>query len=917
MDYKDTLLLPTTNFQMRGNLPENEPKRYKEWFGNRNVYNKMKENRKNANSSFNLHDGPPYANGNIHIGHALNKILKDIIVKTHYFFGEDVRYLPGWDCHGLPIEQQVEVAVGGREKKEAISKVAFRELCREHAKKFVNIQKDEFKALGVIGDWDNPYLTMKYAFEADIYRALCSIAKKGLIVERNKPVIWSWAARSALAEAEVEYKDKEDYSIFVAFKLDTLALEKLGVDEASAVIWTTTPWTLPANVAIAFSPDEEYVLTNDKLIIAKKRVEALKELGITSGEITKVFNADILENSFAINPLNSRKSQLVLGSHVSMDGGSGLVHTAPGHGDDDYRTGLLYGLDVIVPVDDDGKYDSTIEQLALLPNAKEFLGLHVFKANEKILELLGSSLLHSSKFIHSYPYCWRTHTPIIYRATKQWFISMDDNKALNLRKSALGEIDKLKFYPESGYKRLYSMIENRPDWCISRQRDWGVPIAFFRDKNTKEAIFDEDVLDNIASIFEKYGADAWWSMSIEELLPKNSKYDAKNLEKVMDILDVWFDSGSTWSAVLNSKNYDAGNYPANMYLEGSDQHRGWFQSSLLISTAINEHAPYKSILTHGFTVDEKGEKMSKSKGNVVAPNDIAKKYGVEILRLWVGTSDYTTELKISENIIKQVSEQYRKIRNTFRFLLAGIDDLEEIIEIDKLGILDKWILKVAKKTFDDVESAFKEYNFSKGYFILANFIAVELSGIYLDISKDRLYCDEKNSNIRRSTQSAMAMILKSFLGLVAPVLTYTVDEIMEHAPKTIKKENEDAFDVEYQKLPDIHCELNGDFLIEVREKFFEIVDRLKKDKVIKSTLELNLVTTSNELKKFSLTDAEDWFTISEVVEQSSGEILGEFSVNDEKFVIVKALKHKCPRCWKFKAESEECLCQRCQGVVGV
>ena len=916
MDYKDTLLLPTTNFQMRGNLPENEPKRYQEWFGSRNVYAKMKEKRKNANISFNLHDGPPYANGQIHIGHALNKILKDIIVKTHYFFGEDIRYLPGWDCHGLPIEQQVEIAIG-KEKKDTMPKDKFRQLCREHAEKFVEIQKEEFKSLGVVADWENPYLTMKFSFEADIYRALCDIAKKGLLIERSKPVFWSWAARSALAEAEVEYKDKEDYSVFVAFKLSEEILKKLEISEASAVIWTTTPWTLPANVGIALNPEEEYVLTGENLIIAKKRVDALKEFGVVSGSIIKTFKADILANGFAINPLNGRKSQFVLGNHVLMDSGSGLVHTAPGHGEDDYRVGLLYGLEVVMPVDDDGKYDDTVVKLSLLPNPEEFVGLHVFKANEKIVELLGSSLLKVSKFTHSYPYCWRTHTPVIYRATRQWFISMDEKEKLNLRDTALKEIEKTKFYPESGYKRLNSMIENRPDWCISRQRDWGVPIAFFRDKESKKAIFDEVILDNIALIFEKHGADAWWSKEIKDLLPSNSKYNPDKLEKVMDILDVWFDSGSTWKAVLNSKEYDAGSYPSSMYLEGNDQHRGWFQSSLLVSAAINEVAPYKTIITHGFTVDENGEKMSKSKGNVVSPSDIAKRYGVEILRLWVGVSDYTSELKISENIIKQVSEQYRKIRNTLRFLLAGIDDLETIMNVEELGVLDRWILKIAKKTFDEVEAAFRDYNFSKGYFILANFIAVELSGIYLDISKDRLYCDEKNSNIRRSTQSTMALILKSFMGLIAPVLTYTIDELIENTPKVIKNENSDVFDIEYVSLPEISCKLDGEFLIKSREKFFEIVDKLKKDKIIKSTLELNLVSKSAELEKFSLVDAEDWFTISEIVEKSEGEILGEFVINEEKFLITRATKEKCPRCWKFKAEKSECLCERCQGVVSV
>jgi len=914
MDYKETLLLPQTNFPMRGNLPQNEPARYAKWFSKEgSAYAKMIKNRQNTSKTFILHDGPPYANGHIHIGHALNKILKDVIVKTHYFFGEKVRYVPGWDCHGLPIEQQVEKSLG-KEKKDALPKSKIRELCREHARKFIDIQREEFKSLGVIGDWENPYMTMKFKFEADIYRALCGVADKGLLVERSKPVYWSWAARSALAEAEVEYEDKEDYSIFVAFALSPEAKKKLEITtDASVIIWTTTPWTLPANVGISFSPDENYVLTSDGYIVAEPLHVKLLEQGVIAGKIVKIFKASILENSFAINPLNGRKSQFILGNHVTMDGGSGCVHTAPGHGDDDYKVGLLYGLEVIMPVDERGCYDETVVHLNLLPDAASFVGEHIFKCNERILELLGNALLKCSKFTHSYPFCWRTHQPIIYRATRQWFVAMDEAVAgrESLRNMAMGELKKVRFYPKSGINRLGSMIENRPDWCISRQRDWGVPIAFFRDKTTGKPIFDTNVVTHIAAIFEEKGADAWWDLDIKDLLVENSGYKVENLEKVMDILDVWFDSGSTWKAVLQSSDYDAGDYPASMYLEGSDQHRGWFQSSLLVSAANNGIAPYHKILTHGFTVDDKGEKMSKSKGNVVSPTDIAKSHGVEILRLWVGTSEYTTDLKISDNILKQVSEQYRKIRNTFRFLLANVNDLETLLPYEQMSVLDQWILVHAKRVFDEAESYFREYEFSKGFALLNHFIAVELSGIYLDISKDRLYCNARNDTMRLSAQSAMALISERLMTLFAPTLTYTIDEIMDCAPSIVTQGGKDVFDLVYQPLPKMVCSFDEAYMVEAREKFFEIVDALKKEKIIKSTLELVLQTSALKIVSLDKVDAEDWFTVSKVIEHEEQGELGVFDVAGDHFKIFKASKCKCPRCWKYRSKSEEELCHRC------
>ncbi len=918
MDYKDTLLLPTTNFAMRGNLPQNEPIRYASWY-EKDVYTKMKNKRK-GRESFTLHDGPPYANGHIHIGHALNKILKDIIVKQNYFAGKSVRLTPGWDCHGLPIEQQVEKKLGGKQKKELLETSEIRKLCREHAASFVDIQRGEFKQLGIIADWENPYVTMDYKFEANIYRTLCEVAKKGLLIERSKPVFWSWAERTALAEAEVEYQDKEDYSIYIAFELSDDAKAKVGINgKAAVVIWTTTPWTIPANTGISLNPEEKYALTTDGYIVADKLHETLHKAGIIKGEIAQTFDAPVFEHLKAINPLNGRESTLVLGEHVLMENGTGAVHTAPGHGEDDYRVGLKYNLEVVMPVDETGCYDDTVVGLELIPNAEDFVGKHIFKSNEAIIELLGESVLHVSKFSHSYPHCWRSHTPLIYRATKQWFISVDGTpigEDKTLREIATDEVAKTAFYPETGRNRLNSMVANRPDWCISRQRDWGVPIAFFRVKATGEVVFDEKVMNFVAMIFEMQGSDVWYSMEIAELLYPGCVYKADELEKVTDILDVWFDSGSTWNAVLKSRNYDAGEYPADIYLEGSDQHRGWFQSSLFLSAAVQHKAPYKTVLTHGFTVDAKGEKMSKSKGNVVAPDKVLKEFGSEILRLWVASSDYQGDLKISDDILKQIAENYRKLRNTFRIMLANINDLETLVAVEEMGVLDRWILEKASKVFADVMKNFNDYNFVQAMSLLNNFIVNDLSGIYIDITKDRLYCDDKNDIHRRSSQSALAMIAQSLLTLVAPILTYTADEILENFPAVIKGDAEDIFDLEYTAL---HVSISGfdeAYMLKARDAFFEIVDGLKKEKIIKSTLEVEISTGSAILLAMDATEAEDWFVVSSLNNNDvAGEELGHFTVNGDEFVVIKATKAKCPRCWKFQSANEECLCERCAKVV--
>jgi isoleucyl-tRNA synthetase len=662
-----------------------------------------------------------------------------------------------------------------------------------------------------------------------------------------------------------------------------------------------------------------YVLGEHGHIVAEARYDAMIAEGVVAGHSSRKISATELDGLLAINPLNGRSSKIVLGDHVLMDGGTGCVHTAPGHGEDDYKVGLKNGLEVVMPVDERGCFDESVVGLNLLPNAEDFVGMHIFKANEPILELLGDSLLKVGKFTHSYPHCWRTKKPLIYRATNQWFISVDDKPVGSddtLREASLKALDEVAFYPKSSANRLKPMVEGRPDWCISRQRDWGVPIAFFRVKATKEVLFDENILNFVADIFEEKGTDVWYDMEIAELLHPDCKYGADELEKVGHILDVWFDSGSTWNAVLESGNYDAGEYPSSLYIEGSDQHRGWFQTSLLLSSAIHQQSPYKTLITHGFTVDAKGEKMSKSKGNVIAPDKVIKKYGSEILRLWVALSDYQSDLKISDGILQQTAEQYRKLRNTFRFLMANVDGLEKIVEPSEYGELDRWILSRAKDVFASVNSSFQEYDFLRGFATLNNFVTNELSGIYMDITKDRLYCDAKHSASRESTQSAMVLMSKAMMALVAPVLTYTIDEVLDYAPPIVKGDMESVFDLVYEELPDVGVVFEDKLLIEARAKFSESIDKLKKEKLIKSTLELEIVGDASGFEIKDSKNLEDWFIVSALRSESSSEEVGAFELDGMKFTVHKAQKAKCPRCWRFTSDSEEEACERCAEVVG-
>ena len=882
--------------------------------------------------NFVLHDGPPYANGHLHVGHALNKILKDFVTKYHFFSGSNAFYTPGWDCHGLPIEQQVS---SNFEKSGTMpSKIEIRKACREHARKFVDIQKEEFLAMGIVGDFENPYLTMKYDFESRIYQALVKIANNSLLARRSKPIFWSWAARSALAEAEVEYKDKKSDSIFVKFALNEESLKKLKIENLQtdetpyAIIWTTTPWTLPSNVAIAFKPESIYVLLSCGAIVASELMESLLLKGLVSGKVLKSFDSKELENLGAINPLNDRKSHFILADFVSMEDGSGMVHCAPGHGEDDYFACLKYNLEVIMPVDDGGLYDESIVSKGLFreEDSKEFVGMHIFKAQKRIIEMLGESgaLLKCEEITHSYPHCWRTNKPVIFRATKQWFILMDKPyyEGKTLREVVLEEIDKVKFYPQSGQNRLRTMVENRPDWCISRQREWGVPIAFFIHKESNEIVLDKEITDHIAMLFAKEGCDVWWDREIEDLLPPSYKQYADRYEKNMHILDVWFDSGSTWSAVLQSGQYNAGHYPSDIYLEGSDQHRGWFQSSLLVSCAINARAPYRGIITHGFITDDKGEKMSKSKGNVLAPENIIAQYGSEILRLWVALSDYQSDVRISPSILKQVSDNYLKIRNTIRFLLANTQGLEKL-DFSGTSPIDRWILREAEEIFGNILDLFSRYDFSKGFQILNGFMTATLSGIYLDVCKDSLYCDSISSKRRIAIQSVFALLANRFLHTIAPFLTYTVDEALEYAGDVIKGGAEHVFalkPMDFISFSDESYE-DFDFLLQLRKLFNEKVDFLKKEKSIKSSLELELVIGSDvnlsNLHKLAGMSALicDFLMISKCsISEIPSDSLFTIEINSCRLYAVKSNLHKCPRCWQYRASKESGLCDRCSEV---
>jgi len=773
-DYKHTLNLPATKFPMKAGLPNREPLMLKHW-QDINLYQKMRDNAQ-GKPTFILHDGPPYANGDIHIGHAVNKILKDIILKSKTLSGFDTPYVPGWDCHGLPIELNVEKKIGKPGVK--VSAAEFRKACRIYAQKQVDGQREDFKRLGIQAEWDNPYLTMDFSFEADIIRTLGEIVKQGHLHKGVKPVHWCVDCGSALAEAEVEHEDKTSPAIDVRFNVvDQAAFEQAcggqGHGTISVPIWTTTPWTLPANEAVSLNPEYDYVLLqcgDERLLLAEALYEsALERYGMT-GDIIVRCKGEVLENCQLQHPFYDKQVPIILGDHVTAEAGTGAVHTAPGHGQDDFTVGLKYQLAVNNPVGANGVF---------LPDTEYFAGQSVFKANPNVIALLAEKgvLLKHIDIQHSYPHCWRHKSPIIFRATPQWFISMDQK---GLRQAAEKAINDTTWMPDWGQKRIEGMVEGRPDWCISRQRTWGVPIPLFVHQQTGELHPKTDVLmEQVASQVEQHGIDAWFELEASELLGD----EAADYDKVSDTLDVWFDSGVSHACVLARRDYLS--RPADLYLEGSDQHRGWFQSSLLTSVASTGKAPYKAVLTHGFTVDANGMKMSKSKGNVIAPQKVVNNLGADIIRLWVASADYTAEMNVSDEILKQAADSYRRIRNTARYLLSNLSDFNpetDSVAVEDMLALDQWAVDRAYHVQQDILAAYDSYQFHTVYQKVHNFCANEMGSLYLDITKDRQYTMKEESVGRRSAQTAMYHILEALTRWVTPILSFTADELWQHLP---------------------------------------------------------------------------------------------------------------------------------------
>jgi isoleucyl-tRNA synthetase len=930
VDLKETVNLPKTDFPMKANLPNTEPLMLERW-EKMDLYQSIRRNR-TGSPVFTLHDGPPYANGNIHLGHAENKILKDFIVKSRNMLGFNAPYIPGWDCHGLPIEIKVDQMLA--KKKATMSLAEVRRECRKYAEKFVELQCQEFKRLGILGEWSDPYLTMSNEYEATIARTFVKFVEHGFVYKGLKPVHWCISCQTALAEAEVEYEDHSSPSVYVKFPVvsDLSSIDNsLKGRNISVVIWTTTPWTLPANLGIAFNAHLDYSaveVEDEVFIMASDLVEATaRKCGFIPGKTLARFKGDRLERLEAKHPFLNRKSLFVLGDHVTLEQGTGCVHTAPGHGHEDYAVGQTYGLEIYCPVNGRGQFEEGTEF---------FAGMNVFKANPHIVEVLSAkgALLATETITHSYPHCWRCHNPVIFRATPQWFISMEHG---NLRDASLAAIGQVRWLPEWGEERISNMIANRPDWCISRQRVWGVPIIAFYCEACNEPILEKAFLNYVVATFEKEGADAWFERSEQELLPPGAqcpRCGGKNFRKESDILDVWFDSGSSHEAVLGKRSDVP--WPADVYIEGADQHRGWFHSSLLIGIGVRGEAPYRQVLTHGWTLDAEGKAMSKSLGNVIEPQSIVKDSGAEILRLWVAASDFKEDVRISKDMLVRLSEAYRKFRNTAKFMLGNLFDFspaQNWVPAASLSEFDQWALRQTHELLKRVYQWYENYEFHRIYHAVNEFVTVDLSAFYFDILKDRLYTAAPNSLLRRSSQTAIHRILEALTRAMAPIYSFTCDEIWQYLPKEDDREDSVhiARFVPADRLiegfsPQIMEKLNNwEALRQIRGAVLGVLETARKDKFIGNSLEAKVKLAGTGETLHLLQEYKAFlpylFIVSQVELLDRVEPQKYFAEDKSlKIEVVKAEGKKCERCWNYSVEvgqnsQFETVCGRCAGVL--
>lgn len=926
IDYSKTVNLLATAFPMKADLPVREPKMLEAW-DKSDLYNKVRAKRK-GRPIFLLHDGPPYANGDIHMGHALNKILKDIVVKYKWMSDYDAPYKPGWDCHGLPIEHALFKELG--KNKHQVPQLEFRQKAKAYALKFVGQQRADFQRLGILGEWENPYLTLSNDYEAGILEVFAQLREKGLITRKKKPGYWCAFDETALAEAEVEYADKKSDSVFVRFavKPDNVpaALKSVLPDPSSTdvLIWTTTPWTLPANVGLAFHPDESYGLLKAGprfyIVAEKLKAAVAKKIGVEVGPSATFKGRDVIGLA-AVNPLHKRNSKAVNADYVTMEDGTGIVHIAPGHGVDDYLVGLKWKLDVLSPVDERGRYTEDVGVPALV-------GKHVLKdANAAVMEALGENLVFSQVIQHSYPHCWRCKNPIIFRATEQWFLRIDDA----LRAALLTAIDQVRWEPDFGIHRIKGMVDVRPDWCLSRQRHWGAPIAAFYCEGCNAILLNSNVDKKLAALVRSEGTDAWYRQSADELLQGTGAACASckgtKFRKETDILDVWFDSGVSWHSVV-AQNFSNPKPETVMYLEGSDQHRGWFQTSLIPSVALHGKAPYDVVLTHGFVVDGKGHKMSKSLGNVIAPQEIVKKYGADILRLWVAMSDYRDDVRLSQDILNHVIDMYRRFRNTFRFFLQNTADFswdKNRVPPESMEEIDRWILSHFEEVKEKVQKAYDNFQFHVVLSELNRFAAVNLSGFYLDALKDRLYCERPNSPKRRSVQTALAELARGMAALLAPLLSFTAEEAygdLKNAswaglPESVFLDTLSALPV-HPKEAGLNQKWDG--ILEFRSRVNDVLDRERKAGVLKSSQEASLkihtASLSGPQKKLIEDASLDWPFLLQMADVSID------SSSAGELVHIKATTHKkCERCWRHRSDvgshaEHPALCGRCVEAVG-